>query len=220
MSSILRRIVTRLRVSLFPSKHDKEVKRWFADDGDGKLRYEYDLDSDSLVIDLGGYAGQWASDIYARYNCRVLVFEPVKSFAEKIDERFRKNPKVEVFCQALGSNRRQELIALSADGSSVYRNSCKNESIQFEDVVTFFTDHNIEEVDLMKINVEGGEYELLPRLFEVGLIHKIKRIQVQFHDVARDSEKHMNEICNELNKTHRPTFQYKFVWENWVRREA
>ena len=219
MSSILRRIVTRLRVSLFPSKHDKEVKRWFADDGDGKLRYEYDLDSDSLVIDLGGYAGQWASDIYARYNCRVLVFEPVKSFAEKIDERFRKNPKVEVFCQALGSNRRQELIALSADGSSVYRNSCKNESIQFEDVVTFFTDHNIEEVDLMKINVEGGEYELLPRLFEVGLIHKIKRIQVQFHDFVPDALTEMNSIREKLSLTHYPTYKFDFVWDNWKLKE-
>ena len=52
MNSILNRIITRLRVSFFPTPHDIELKRWFFDDKDEKLRYEYKLNSNSLVIDL------------------------------------------------------------------------------------------------------------------------------------------------------------------------
>lgn len=219
MNSILKRIVTRIRISLFPTEHDLEVKKWFAADGDETRRFDYDLNSDSLVIDLGGYKGQWASDIYSRFNCRVLVFEPVKSFAEKISKRFAKNPKIEVFCLALGASTRPEMISLSADGTSVYADSVEKETIQFEDVADFFAKHRIQHVDLLKVNIEGGEYELLPRLLEAGLVNKIKHIQIQFHDVAPDSESRMEKICNELSKTHSPTYQYKFVWDNWTRRD-
>lgn len=220
MNSILKQIITRLRLSMFPTEHDKEVQRWCSDGGDEGIRYDYDLNSDSVVIDLGGYKGQWASDIYARYNCRVLVFEPVKTFAENIEKRFRKNPRVEVFRFALGANRRQAIIALGDDGSSVYRNAPEKETIQFEEVGEFFAKHNINSIDLMKVNIEGGEYELLPRLFEAGLVNRIKHIQIQFHDVEAGSETRMKEICRELSKTHKPTYQYKFVWENWVRCDA
>ena len=35
---------------------------------------------------------------------------------------------------------------------------------------------------LMKINIEGGEFELLERLLETRLISRIENIQVQFHN--------------------------------------
>lgn len=219
MSSIVRRIGTRLRLSLFPSAIDREVMRWFADDGDGRARQEYDLDANSLVLDLGGYKGQWASDIYARYNCRVLIFEPIGSFAEQIARRFARNPHIEVFSLALGNHRRQESIGISADGSSVYRPASRRELIEFEDVVAFFAQHRIEAVDLMKVNIEGGEYELLPRMIEAGLITKVRHLQIQFHDIAADSAARMDGIRSELAKTHSPTYQYRFVWEGWTRRD-
>lgn len=168
---------------------------------------------------MGGYKGQWASDIYARFNCRVLVFEPVQSFADKIKRRFERNSNIEVFSLALGESSREEEIALSDDGTSLFAKSLSTESIFFEDVTVFFKKHNIDSVDLMKINIEGGEYELMPSLLRSGLINKIKNIQIQFHNVSHDSECKMNMICNELSKTHRPTYQYKFVWENWVRHD-
>ena len=218
MNSILKRIITRIRVSLFPTEQEKEAKRWFATNGDENLRYDYDLNSDSLVIDLGGYKGQWASDVYARFNCSIFVFEPVKSFADKIEKRFSKNSKIKVFSLALGASKRQETISLCADGSSVYGCTSERESIQFEDAREFFSNHDIKIVDLLKVNIEGGEYELMPRLLETGLINKIKYIQIQFHNIKPDSEALMEAIRNELSKTHSPTYQYKFVWENWVRR--
>jgi len=217
--SLFRKATHRLRESWFPSEFDRELQRWQFDGGNERFRYDYHLNNDSLVMDLGGYKGQWTSDIYGRYNCHVLVFEPVRLFAEKIERRFRENPKIEVFNFALGESRRQEIIALSDDGSSLYRNASAKDTIQFEDVADFFTERNIKNIDLMKVNIEGGEYELLPRLFETNLINRIQNIQIQFHDVLADSESRMNRICEDLSKTHYPTYRYKFVWENWVRHE-
>ena len=178
MNIILNKIIKRLQVLIFPTTHDKEVRRWWSDGGDESHRYDYDLKKDSVVMDLGGYKGQWASEIYARYKCRILVFEPVEVFAQDIKERFKDSSNAEVYCMGLGKNNRQEIISLDCDGSSVYRNTRVKETIEIMDVVEFFIKHNIENVDLMKINIEGGEYELLPRLIESRLIKGIKNIQI------------------------------------------
>jgi hypothetical protein len=54
LKMILIKIVKRLWVSMFPTEHDKVVKRWWSDCGDEMFRYDYELNNDSLVIDLGG----------------------------------------------------------------------------------------------------------------------------------------------------------------------
>ena len=49
-------------------------------------------------------------------------------------------------------------------------------------------------IDLLKINIEGGEYEVLENLIENDLIKNIDNIQIQFHDFvfSRRKEKRTN----------------------------
>ena len=84
ISSLMRRVAARLRLTFFPTRQDRELARWHADRGDELLRLDYPLSAQSLVFDLGGYKGQWASDIFGRFACRVLVFEPIVPFADAI----------------------------------------------------------------------------------------------------------------------------------------
>lgn len=217
MNLILKRIMHKVRIIFFPTEHDKLMKKWRSDGGDEKLRYDYELNSDSLVMDFGGYKGQWSFGIHARYNCRLFIFEPVSIFADKIINRFKSNPKVKVFNFALGSIPRNEIICLCEDGSSIHKTGSEGELIRIEDVGVFFKDNNINSVALMKVNIEGGEYELLDRLIETDLIRCIKDIQIQFHPEFPDAEYRMKNIQKQLTRTHMLTYQYKFVWENWRR---
>ena len=34
-------------------------------------RYEYNLNSESIVLDLGGYIGLWAKGIVDKFDCKV-----------------------------------------------------------------------------------------------------------------------------------------------------
>jgi hypothetical protein len=54
-----------------------EVRRWFRDRGDKTLRLDYPLNANSLVVDVGGYRGDFAGAIYKRYGCRVIIFQTV-----------------------------------------------------------------------------------------------------------------------------------------------
>lgn len=205
-----------LRRKYFPTEHELMLRKWWTDVGDHEeLRFNYDLNGESVVIDLGGYTGDFASDLFSRYRCYIYVFEPVNFFANQIQERFRKNSKIEVLQYGLGGSSRKETISICADGSSVYRKSSDCEEIKIVDIKDWLADKKIDSVDLIKINIEGSEYELLENLIGNDEIRIMKNIQVQFHNIADNSLSRMENIQKGLRRTHEPTYQYKFVWENW-----
>jgi FkbM family methyltransferase len=216
ISSMLRRYRSRE----FRREYRRMVRRWYADGGDDKFRFNYPLERDSLILDLGGYEGQWASDLYARRPCRIAVFEPVTEFANRIAARFAHNADIEVVHCGLGASSRTETIHICGASSSAYKQKDAAEIVQMVDAKTWFEDNDIRSVQLMKINIEGGEFELLERLIDTGLIGAVDDIQVQFHNVAPNSAERMLAIQNAMRKTHEPTYQYRFVWENWSRRKT
>jgi FkbM family methyltransferase len=215
--SNFKKLLKKLKVYFFPTELDREVRKYNADGGDDYFRYDYDLDSNSLVLDFGGYKGQWASDIYSRYSCNIMIFEPIHDFFKNIEKRFTSNKKITCYQYALGSSNRFEDIFLDNDGSTVYANSNNKELIEFKEVGDFFRELHITNVDLVKVNIEGGEYELLPKLVQLGIIKSIKYLQIQFHKLDDGSEEELIKIRKSLSKTHKPIYQYKFVWESWER---
>ncbi len=194
------------------------MRRYYADGGDNRFRFDYPLNPDSLVLDLGGYEGQWASDLYARRPCRLHVFEPVAVFAEAIRERFRQNSDITVHDIALGGSNRAETIHLRGASSSLYKSRAESEQIRFVDVAEWFETNDVRDVALMKVNIEGGEFELLERMLEADLLRRVADVQVQFHNFAPDAPARMAKIQAGLAATHAVTWQYRFVWENWQRR--
>jgi hypothetical protein len=71
----------------------------------------------------------------------------------------------------------------------------------------------------MKINIEGGEYELLDRMLETGLVERVTAFQIQFHYFVEDAETRMASAQQRLSRTHSPTWQYRFIWENWEKKQ-
>jgi FkbM family methyltransferase len=199
----------------YRSEQQRRVIPWFRDKGDETLRLDYDLNEKSIVFDVGGYEGRWASEIFSRYACSVYVFEPVPQFAAKIANRFAKNSKVKVFDFGLADKTRATQIAVDRDASSVFRETESMEEIRLVRACDFINSNDISNIDLMKINIEGEEYDLLDHLLDSGLTERITNIQVQFHDFVPNAEERMNKIQKRLSKTHSLTYQYPFVWENW-----
>lgn len=194
---------------------EKRTIPWFDANGDKTLRLTYDLCEDSTVFDLGGYEGQWASDIYAMYRCSIYVFEPVEEFAKKIQKRFERNDNIHVHQIGLSGVGRSTRVYLNRDSTSAFKQTPQCREINLVRADDFLVTHKIDKIDLMKINIEGGEYDLLDHLLETGWIKRIRDIQVQFHDFVPDAEPRMKRIQIGLSRTHTLTYQYPFVWENW-----
>jgi FkbM family methyltransferase len=192
---------------------------WVRDRGDLVHRLDYSLNTTSTVWDVGGYEGQWASDIFARFGCRIDVFEPVPVAAEFIMRRFSSNPSVCIHAHALGAADGLVHLSLSGDASSVEPSVCRGKSLSVEvrDVVNVWRSLDTTWIDVMKVNIEGAEYALLERLIATGLILQIGELQVQFHDFIPDAVRRRRAITKLLERTHVRTWCYEFVWENWKR---
>lgn len=190
-------------------------QQWVTINGDKTLRINYDLSSESCVFDIGGFEGQWASDVYAKYRCRIYIFEPVPQFSANIETRFNMNPSISVHHFGLSNQTIDCEISVNADSSSTFITSKNNKRIILVKAEDFINSINIERINLMKINIEGGEYDLLDHLISVGLVNRIDNIQVQFHRFVSNADARMEQIQKKLSLTHRLSYQYKYIWENW-----
>jgi FkbM family methyltransferase len=199
---------------------DRNKKKWYTDNVEKKLRYEYDLSENSVVFDVGGYEGDFASEISARYKANIYVFEPVSIYITQLNERFKKNNSIHIIPAGLGAKSEEISISIMDEASSHTRDTYMNkqgtvEIAKIVDISEFIQQNKIEKVDLLKINIEGAEYELLERIIELKSLSNFKNLQIQFHDFYPNFQERYNSIRQELEKTHKLTYEYSFVWENW-----
>ena len=181
------------------------MKEWFRIDGDNTLRVDYPLKETSMVWDVGGYKGEWSQKIYDRYKCKIWCFEPVFNLESK---------SYQVKPMALGGWSRTEIIHINKDRTGLICTTGKEVVINVVDVMYVVDMLDTPHIDLMKINIEGMEYELLERLLDADWVKNITDIQVQFHRTD-DSDVRMKSIQDRLSETHYITYQYPYVWENW-----
>lgn len=206
------------RSHLPASEINKE--KWYADNKEKTLRYDYNLNEHSVVIDVGGYEGDFAAEMYSRYLCKIYVFEPVVRYVNYLTNRFQKNKSIAIIPAGLGSKNEELTIHVMDEASSYNRSESihkkgTEEKIQIKDVADFFKENAIAKIDLIKINIEGAEYDLLDRMIAQNYIVNCVNLQIQFHDFYENFELRYTQIKTELEKTHQLTYSYPFVWENW-----
>jgi len=192
--------------------HDPEIyTKYITDDPNEFLRITYPLKKNSLVVDLGGYRGEWAARVFAKYACKIHVYEPHPTFYKLCREAL--NPGIVVFNCGLGS----ETKTLRITDDTVY--STVGDSGEFEvrieQASKMFNGQYEYGCDLLKINIEGGEYDVLPDLIANYEMKNLKNIQIQFHNFVPDYKKKYADICEGLSKTHVKNWGYDFLYENW-----
>ena len=205
------------------------VRRYYRENSiklydEGRL-VEWPLDERSLVVDVGGFRGDWAWTIARKYNSRILVIEPVPDYCAQIKARFAARPNVSVFNLGLLDHNGEMAIDVAEEGSSFFgkphaprNNVSSGVRVPIMDVADFLDLHRIAAVDLMKLNIEGGEYPVLRRLIDTGRISTIHRLLVEFHAFYPQAHRLRRAIQRQLSKTHECVFDYPFFWECWQRR--
>ena len=204
-----------IKINVFDDVSERQVLRWIKDKGDSTLRLKYPLNQNSIVFDCGGYMGGWSSAIFDLYHPSIYIFEPVRSFYEMIQKHFRGESKIHIFQYGLHNRTESTQIRIKNNSSSIYSLTGEFESIRLVDIKEFMVHHHISRINLMKINIEGGEYDLLDRIIENGIINCIDDLQIQFHQFVPNAEERRTAIREHLVMTHRLTYNYTFVWENW-----
>lgn len=179
-----------------------------------ELRYDYPLNKESIVFDIGGFDGMWSCKIHSKYLCDILIFEPVREFYNSIKSKFLEQDSVQIYNYGLGTKDETIGIAVTGSSTSVFNKSENNEQVKIKDILPKIS--GFIKIDLVKINIEGAEYDLLDYIIENGLQAKFINIQVQFHTNVIDYENRRQRIREELSKTHHLTYDFAIgLHENW-----
>lgn len=170
------------------------------------LRYEYDLTPDDLVLDIGAHTGEFSQKIFDKYGCRIIAIEPTGYIDGFTDG--------EVINQAASDHDGIE----SFGGLSLYTSIYEPSAHKYPcfDINSLLSKYD--EIALVKINIEGGEYRLLKHIIGAGLHTRIRNLQVQFHQVEGEPyEQWYLGVADKLADSHILSWQYSFCWENWRR---
>jgi FkbM family methyltransferase len=206
-----------IRSRFFPRTWLTEQERYFLDGGN-TLLYPQQLPSDSVCLDVGGYLGEFIQGYLDRRNLGFIYsFEPIPEYYKIIIDKFGGHPQVAVLPYALfPESGWLDVLPEGAATTLLQKNQVSpiksTTRIRCESFSILSTLIPEGKVDWVKINIEGGEYELLQYLISSTNIRNIQTLVVQFHPITGVE---LNEVHSLLSQTHIMIWGYEFVWERW-----
>ena len=114
-------------------------------------------------------------------------------------------------------------IDVRGEATSIFAKA-GNTTVKLVSSLEFFTKIGVGyfDIDLLTMDCEGCELDILDDLLENNMMQYFKNIQFESHShvtrLKRDNwEERYCRMQQYLTRSHRLTFQYKHVWENWRR---
>ena len=182
---------------------------------------ESELRVNDIAFEVGAYHGAWINRI-ASTGAIIYGFEPSRrSFwrAMRLVGRYR---YVMMFNFGLGSqNATLPLSVDDTDGASFVSGEGATQA-EMVDIAVFMNIHaEIERIRLMRVNIEGGEYELVSYMIDTGIIHVIDYLMIQWHDNPEGVMAMRASIESRLEETHKATEHVSnAAWGIWKHNES
>lgn len=178
-----------------------------------------------LFIDCGAHCGESILEAKKRFgeNTKIVSFEANKDLSTKLSEYFQDDPNVTIQNKIVWINNNYTKFYLStafSDGSSIYREKIsggisKNvyQEVQCIDIIKYIDDIDQSKWDIiLKLDVEGAEYEILNQMIKKGLMSKISEFYGEFHPTKINKQEVKDLIPGVMNwfKQNKVTF---YSWE-------
>jgi FkbM family methyltransferase len=156
--------------------------------------YEDILRDEIVIIDLGACRGEFIEEMNSLYKVKkAILVEPNPTNFKHLIKR-----ENYILYNNLISNK-EEIIKFWEDPKSPYNGSVvfnyfngiehQIESITLDKIIN---DNNIDYIDILKIDIEGSEYELLENI-NIDILGKVNQITVEFHDFIDTNLKNRTE---------------------------
>lgn len=190
---------------------------------DWPLVTHFDLPLNATIVVVGAYKGR-AMDLLAHMfpqYAKIVGFEPQLWAAQEAGDRIANRRAMWVHAAGLGAetNLHVPMGEWHTDAASFVHTGAgtreQGEGIIMEaDAGLQMAD--LDHIDLMVMNIEGGEYDLIPQLQKTGWLRRIDRLAVQWHlygDVAAAEQRMDLDIAAlhayyTLDVDERPTWTY------------
>lgn len=167
-----------------------------------------------VVFDVGANMGSFA--IYAaKKGARVYAFEPIEENYNRLIDNIKHNKledRINAFQYGIFAHSGTQTLHISDNnkgGHSMLDNGGQTDvTISIKRLADVFAENKITHVDLLKIDIEGAEYEIFEHLTpEEARI--IKKIVGEYHMFPDYSKHNFSELKKKLSK------HYKIVKSYW-----
>lgn len=137
-----------------------------------------------VIVDLGACRGEFTNEMNKLFKIKKAILVEANPTNFKI---LKKQENYILYNKAI-SDKSDNIIEFYEDTNSPYNGSLlfnyfngvphQISTISLEDIIK---ENNLEYIDLLKIDIEGSEYEIMPKIND-EIYSKIKQITVEFHD--------------------------------------
>ena len=117
----------------------------------------------SCCSSIEASSSDFSNSIYEKYKCNIYIFEPSTSFYKICLERFKNNNKIFCFNYGLSDSDNEFLLSDEKEASSITKNK-NGLVVKIRKFSKVFEELNINKIDLLKVNIEGSEYDLIPHI--------------------------------------------------------
>lgn len=138
------------------------------------------------VVDVGANVGLWTEYIRHASKCKkVYAVEPNKKALKILNDTFSSDSSVTIIEKAMSSTDGELEFFTDENNAGVsslanlgtMNNSYKVQAISFK---TFMKKYGVDRINLLKVDIETGEYDLFSSLYKEDL-DKIDNIMVEYH---------------------------------------
>ena len=153
------------------------------------------LNNDSVVLDLGANIGSISQLLYDKYNCNIFCFEPNDIAFKKLKKKFLNIKKIKCYKFAVSDKTGYSKLYLHIDykkdpaklstASSLLKNIENVNKLNYKNIKTISIKNLLKKfkiIDLIKIDIEGSEYKILPEIIKNR--YKIKKVICELHGIA------------------------------------
>lgn len=195
-------------------------------------RYNYPVANGWVVMDVGAHHGEFALNFWDAHKGKHLLirsYEPVPEFYEILKANVgahKEAVNITMIPRGLGATTRKQMFRVKGDMSGPWADDGPTMVVDIDSIAGEFL-HGVPVtfVDLIKINVEGGEYELLEAILDQGLVRNFGNLQIQYHAIPDiNPVERWKKIRSRLTETHRlmyadPSMEFHSnSWEGWTLR--
>lgn len=198
-----------------------EFQDWFKIDGDHTIALDWPgVDENSIVWDIGAYEGRWALQMAKKYNPQLYLFEPQDWACVNMRAKLA-SYKAKVFQFGLWPYSGEMVLTnYGRDGGTFLmpEGTAKMDALVV-DAYWVFIKEKIEQIDVCLMNIEGGEFALLPYMIGMGMMPQIKYFWIQWHMYIKGWDKKWPKLNQMLEQTHDMFWDCGSTAQAWKRRE-
>ena len=209
-------IKKKIKNFFFKNTQTKEYLQFIEDGGDRIIFENIKLNINSVIIDGGGFNGEFTDEIIKKKFQKVYIYEPDKIFFEYLKKKYEFKENIEILNYALFNKKQNIILSENSNASSIMENSKVGSMVEAVDILDEFKKYK--NIDLLKLNIEGAEYEVISRLLKTQELTKIKYLLVQFHREHDLNGTKFEKIFFEISKNYNVIFNYKYVWSLFIRK--